>query len=68
MQASEIQSLVRKKRYLTIKEAAELAGVHTNFIRTRLGKAGGPPYRKRGRVYRLPTFEFIFWSEQTEIT
>jgi excisionase family DNA binding protein len=67
MQASEIQALVRKKRYLTVKEAAELAGVHANFIRTRLGKDGGPPFRKRGRVYRLPTFEFICWSESATV-
>lgn len=67
MQASEVQSLVRKKRYLTIKEAAEIAGVHQNFLYTRIGKIGGPPYRKRGRVYRLPTYEFILWSESPEV-
>jgi hypothetical protein len=66
MQASEIQNLVRKKRYLTAKEAADLAGVHINFIRQRIGKPGGPPYRKRGRVYRFPTYEFVMWSEQSE--
>lgn len=67
MQASEIQALVRRKRYLTVKEAAEIAGVCTDFIYDRLGKDNGPPYRKRGRVYRLPTFEFICWSESSEV-
>ena len=66
MQAVELQQLVRKKRYLTIKEAAEIAGVHRNFLYTRIGKPGGPPYRKRGSVYRLPTYEFVMWSEQPE--
>ena len=67
MQAIEIQNLVRKKRYLTAKEAAEIAGVHINFIRRRIGKPGGPPVRKRGRVYRFPTYEFILWSESPEV-
>jgi hypothetical protein len=66
MDAVEIQQLVRRKRYLTVKEAAELAGVGIHFIYDRIGTPSGPPYRKRGRVYRLPTYEFILWSEQAE--
>ena len=68
MNAVEIQQLVKRKRYLTVKEAAELAGVCTKFVYDRLGLPGGPPYRKRGRVYRLPTYEFIIWSEQAEVS
>lgn len=67
MQAIEVQQLVRKKRYLTVKEAAEIAGVHPNFIYIRLGKPNGPPARKRGSVWRLPTYEFILWSEQPAV-
>jgi hypothetical protein len=66
MQATEIQQLVKRKRYLTVKEAAELAGVCTKFIYDRLGTPRGPPYRKRGSVYRLPTYEFVIWNEQAE--
>lgn len=66
MNAVEIQQLVKRKRFLSVKEAAELHGVCTKFIYDRLGMEGGPPYRKRGRVYRIPTFEFIIWSEQPE--
>lgn len=64
MNAIEIQQLVKRHRFLTVKQAAELHGVCTDFIYDRIGKPGGPPYRKRGRVYRLPTYEFIMWSEQ----
>jgi hypothetical protein len=66
MNAIEIQQLCKRKRYLTVKEAADLAGVCTKFLYLRIGTAKGPPYRKRGRVYRLPTYEFILWSEQPE--
>lgn len=67
MNAVEAQQLVRRKRYLTVKEAAELAGVHQNFIYLRLGKPEGPPYRKRGRVYRIPTYEYLLWMEQPAV-
>lgn len=66
MNAVEIQQLIKRKRYLTVKEAAEIAGVCTDFIYDRIGAPNGPPCRKRGRVYRLPTYEFIIWSEQPE--
>lgn len=66
MNAIEFQQLVKRKRYLTVKEAAELHGVCADFIYKRIGKEGGPPYRRRGRVYRFPTFEFVQWSEQPE--
>jgi hypothetical protein len=66
MTAVEIQQLVKKYRYLSVKKAAEIHGVCPDFIYDRLGTPNGPPYRKRGRVYRIPTFEFIMWSEQPE--
>jgi hypothetical protein len=66
MNAVEIQQLIKRKRYLTVKEAADLHGVCTKFLYLRIGTPKGPPYRKRGRVYRLPTYEFILWSEQPE--
>ena len=66
MEAVEIQQLIKRKRYLTVKEAAVIAGVGIDFIYERIGTPSGPPYRKRGRVYRLPTYEFILWSEQPE--
>lgn len=66
MNAVELQQLIKRKRYLTVKEGAEIAGVCTDFIYDRIGQTGGPPYRKRGRVYRLPTYDFVLWSEQPE--
>jgi predicted DNA-binding transcriptional regulator AlpA len=66
MNAIEIQQLCKRRRYLSVKEGAEIAGVCTKFIYDRIGTKAGPPYRKRGRVYRLPTYEFIQWSEQPE--
>ena len=67
MNAVEIQQLVKRKRYLTVKEAAELAGVCTDFIYDRLKTPDGPPYRKRGRVYRIPTYDFVMWCERPEV-
>lgn len=66
MTSAEFQQLVRKYRYLPMKRAAEIHGVCEKTLRRKLGVPGGPPYRKRGRVYRFPTFEFLTWSEQTE--
>lgn len=51
-----------KKKNLTLKEAADVMGVHPNFLYTRIGKPNGPPYRKRGRVYRIPAWDFLKWE------
>lgn len=67
MQATEAQQLVRKQKYIGLKEAARLMGVHPNFLYKRVGKPNGPPAYKRGSVYRFPTYEFIMWAEQKVI-
>lgn len=66
MNPVEVQDLVKKKRYLTVKEAARLHGTRERFLYNRVGIEGGPPYRRRGRIILFPTWEFIQWSEQPE--
>lgn len=66
MNQIEIQQLCKRRRYLSVKEAAEVHGVCTKFIYDRIGQPNGPPYRRRGRKINLPTYEFLVWSEQPE--
>lgn len=66
MNPAEVQHLVRKKRYLTVKEAAELHGVKPRYLYNRVGIDRGPPYRRRNKMILFPTWEFIQWSEQPE--
>jgi hypothetical protein len=62
----DLQQLMKRRRPLSVKEAADLLGVCTDYIYDRLGTPKGPPYNKRGRVYRLPTYDFVMWMRQTE--
>lgn len=66
MNAVEIQQLVKRKRFLSVKEGAEIHGVKPRFLYKRFGSEGGPPYKRRGRMFKLPTYDFIMWSEQAE--
>jgi hypothetical protein len=67
MNAAEAQNLVRKKRFLTVKEASTLLGVCDRFLYIRMGKPDGPPAHKRGRVWRIPTYEFLVWADRPAI-
>ena len=62
----DLQQLMRRKRPLTVKEAADLLGMSIYYVYSRIGKPGGPPYNKRGRAYRFPCYEFAEWMRKVE--
>lgn len=49
---------------LTIKEAAAIVGMHWMWLYRRIGKRGGPPFKRRGRSIKIPREEFHKWNEQ----
>lgn len=66
MDPVEIQKLIKRKPQLTLKEAADFIGMHPNFLYTRMGTERGPPAHKRGRVWRIPSWEFFQWAQRPE--
>jgi excisionase family DNA binding protein len=66
MDPVEFQKLMKRRRPLTIKEAAELLGVHQNFLYLRMGTHRGPPAHKRGSVWRIPAYDFAIWMQRPE--
>ena len=48
LQAGEQKSLLRPRRYLTVKQAAEVLQVHTNTIYN-LVKSGTIPHKRNGK-------------------
>lgn len=52
---------------LSVRQAAEL--VHRSYVwlHQRIGKEGGPPYRRIGGRYAIPTEEFLKWANQDNI-
>lgn len=55
------------RRYLTPKEAAPIVGLTVNWLYTRIGRAGGPPYVRRGARVMFPREEFMKWASQKVI-
>jgi predicted DNA-binding transcriptional regulator AlpA len=53
--------------FLSLKEAAYLMGVTYKWLWDRIGKPNGPPFKKRGKLIKLPRDEFSEWSKQDEI-
>jgi predicted DNA-binding transcriptional regulator AlpA len=53
--------------FLTIKQGAAIVGMNQRWLYDRIGKKGGPPYKRRGRYIKLPREKFIVWAEQDVI-
>lgn len=49
---------------LTIKEAAQIVGMGEMWLYRRIGKRGGPPFKRRGRYLKFPREEFQKWADQ----
>jgi excisionase family DNA binding protein len=53
---------------VTVKQAAHLINVSYWWLWQRIGKKGGPPYRKRGRLIKIPRDELIAWAKQPKVS
>lgn len=52
---------------LSLKQAAYYVNVSVKWMRRRLGKKDGPPYRRRGKKYKFPREELIQWATQQKV-
>lgn len=52
---------------LSLKEAAYFLNRSKWWLRERVGRKDGPPYRRRGTKYQFPRDELTQWASQQRV-